>query len=183
MKAAYEKPETAASSLRNQHHNQHHHQQYHQSTNNYNKSNNTRSEGDGGEGGGDPANSSLSEYSADPSLPRNKRAAGLKVFARGCGVAGVLLLLLPLVVFLCMLLPDEFTEMNHWVRNGAMKKKMKKKGEYRWCRWCCLTSCCCLCLMPTTMVFLMICVVSHHQLVTTTFRPSKSATLNFQNKN
>jgi hypothetical protein len=120
MKAAYEKPETAASSLRNQHHNQHHHQQYHQSTNNYNISNNTRSEGD-------PANSSSSEYSADPSLPRNKRAAGLKVFARGCGVAGVLLLLLPLVVFLCMLLPDEFTEMNHWVRNGAMKKKKKKK--------------------------------------------------------
>ena len=37
-----------------------------------------------------------------------------RLLKRACGVGALLLLLLPAVAFLCLALPDEFTEMTHW---------------------------------------------------------------------
>jgi len=70
--------------------------------------------GAGGGGGGGGGDSSSWNYGAHPSLPRSKRGYRLRATRRVCAGACALLVLLPSVVFLSALLPDEFTEINHW---------------------------------------------------------------------
>jgi hypothetical protein len=55
-----------------------------------------------------------SSYTSDPSLPRNKKSTRWVLIKQVCAVVALLLFLLPLFIFLCMLLPDEFTEITHY---------------------------------------------------------------------
>lgn len=71
-------------------------------------------------GTGYQQDSKLNSYTSDPNLPRNKKSTRWNLIKQVCAVVSLLLLFLPLVVFLCMLLPDEFTEITHYTIQVAI---------------------------------------------------------------
>mmetsp|Transcript_19174 Transcript_19174/g.22856 ORF Transcript_19174/g.22856 Transcript_19174/m.22856 type:complete len:1186 (+) Transcript_19174:273-3830(+) len=68
-------------------------------------------------------------YLSNPALPRNKKSTRWTMMKNICAVVTVLFIFLPFVIFLCMLLPDEFTEITHYaVQHYESEKFSSSQG-------------------------------------------------------